>query len=598
MNSVNIKRPKNYFTPIILLIVCSMASVPSLQAQVTNIEETRVTIDVKDEPLHKVLTYIEQRTSFRFAYNSDLILQQKNITLRVSNMKITDLLNALLEGTSITYNIIGNQIVLQEYVEETITIRGYVKDKNSGESLIGTSVFLPALQSGAASNNYGFYSLTVPASDSLEMEISYVGYQTTGIKINGRKDALLNFNLTQKEDSISPVRVLKDKREDNIKRNQIDLIDLSADMIATTASVTGNGDIISSIQLSAGVQAGLDGTSGYLVRGGNADQNQVLLDEATLYNPSHLFGLVSVFNSPAIKRASLIKGGFPAVYGDYLSSVLDVYMNDGSNQQFGGELQLGTIASSVELHSPLSSGKSSFLLSARRSAIDWTLRPFSTNYYFSNYYFYDVNAKLNFQLSSKDKLFMSYYRGSDNNSYTTDVEDEDELNYKISFGNQVFNMRWNHLFSKKLFSNISAVYSNYYQRLSSIQEDYFAQLYSGIRDINFKTDIYYYPHINHRIRGGLNYLLQSVFPATVSDKLSTTGFININQNNIPEKRHNRFAAYASDDIKVNRLLNIYVGARLPVFFKPGVRYINLEPRLSLLYGLNKTSSVKLAYSRM
>jgi hypothetical protein len=193
---------------------------------------------------------------------------------------------------------------------------------------------------------------------------------------------------------------------------------------------------------------------------------------------------------------------------------------------------------------------------------------------------------------------MSYYRGSDNNSYTSDIDEEHQIKYKIAFGNQALSMRWNHLFSKKLFSNISAVYSNYYQRLSSIQEKYFAQLYSGIRDINFKTDLYYYPHLNHKLRGGMNYLLQSLFTATVSDKLSFTGFININQNNIPEKIHNRLAAYISDDIKVTRSLNVYAGIRMPVFFKPGVRYINLEPRLSLLYRLNQTGSVKLAYSRM
>ncbi len=598
MKSAKIKRDINISLVVAFLLLWLLNGVTSVYSQQTKIEEVRVILDVKNEPLYKVLSIVEQQTSFRFAYSSDLVLQQKSITLKVTNIKFAELLNILFGGTSISYNIIGNQVVLRKYVPARITISGYVRDKKTGESLIGTSIYLPGLQNGVASNNYGFYSLTVDESDSLELEISYVGYKTSNIKINGRKDASLNFSLNQKEDAISLVRVLKDKRENNIKRNQVDLVDLSTDMFTTTAAVTGNGDLISSLQLSAGVQTGLDGTTGYFVRGGNADQNQVLLDEATLYNPSHLFGLVSVFNSSAIKRASLLKGGFPAAYGDYLSSVLDVNMKDGSNQQFGSELQIGTIASSVELHGPLNSGKSSFLLSGRRSTIDWTLRPFSRSYYFSNYYFYDVNAKLNFQLSGKDRIFMSYYRGSDNNSYTTDADDEDQINYKIAFGNQAFNMRWNHLFSKKLFSNVSAVYSNYYQRLSSVQEDYFAQLYSGIRDINFKTDLYYYPHIKHRIRGGVNYLLQSVFPATVSEKLSTTGFININQNNIPEKRHNRFAAYISDDIKVTNHFNIYAGVRLPVFFKPGVRYVDIEPRLSLLYLLNMTSSIKLAYSRM
>lgn len=598
MNPLTIKKHRNNFLRITLLLTGMLVCASSLRAQVKN-EDARVTLDVKDEPLYKILSEIEKQTSFRFAYNTDLILQQKNITFSASNLKIPDLLDAIFEGTSITYNITGNQIVLQKTVSVQITISGYTRDKKSGESLIGTSIYLPDTKRGMLSNNYGFYSLTVPGTDTLELEISYAGYKTARTKINGRKDIFLHFNLTRKEDTTSSIVVLRDKREDNVKRNQVDVIDISEDLIAATPVVSGNGDVISSVQLSAGVQAGLDGTAGYFVRGGNADQNQVILDEATLYNPSHLFGLVSVFNSPAIQKASLLKGGFPAVYGDYLSSVLDVHMKDGSNQQFGGDIQLGTIASSIALHGPIIHDKSSFLLSARRSTIDWTLRPFSTTDYFSNYYFYDVNAKFKHEVSKKDKLFLSYYRGADRASYITDEDDdEDKITYQIAFGNQAFNLRWNHLYTKKIFSNTSLIYSNYYQRLSAIQEDYFAQLYSGIRDINIKTDLYYYPHIAHRIRSGINYLQQSVFPATVSDKISSTGFININQSDIPEKRSNRFAAYISDDIKLTKQLAVYMGARLPFFFKPDVQYINIEPRLSLLFQTNSSSSVKLAYSRM
>ena len=582
------------------LLLCIIICISTIQAQEKNDRDVRITIDVKDEPLYKVLTYIENQTSFRFAYNTDLILQQKNVTFRGNSVVISELLNVIFNGTSITYDIIGNQIVLQKIVSDKITISGFTREKKSGELLIGTSIYLPATRRGVASNNYGFYSLSIQVSDSMELEISYTGYQTIYVKINGHKDVSLNFNLTRKQDSTSDVLVLKDERDDNVKKNQVDLIDLSGDIIAVSPTVSGNGDVISSVQLSAGVQAGLDGTAGYFVRGGNADQNQVLLDEATLYNPSHLFNLVSVFNSSAIKKANFLKGGFPACYGDYLSSILDVYMKDGNNQESGGDLQIGNIASSLALHGPIASGKSSFLLSGRRSMIDQMLRPFSSTDYLSNYYFYDVNAKLNFQVSSKDKLLFSYYRGSDHNAYVNNGNDDDEgeINYKIAFGNQALNFRWNHLFTKKLFSNTQAIYSNYYQRLSAIQGDYFAQLYSGIRDINFKTDLYYYPHISHRIRGGFNYLQQSVFPATVSNKISSTGFININKSDIPEKRSNRFAAYVSDDIKITRHFNVYAGIRLPAFFKPDVRYINLEPRVSLLYLLNPTSSIKVAYSRM
>ena len=197
-------------------------------------------------------------------------------------------------------------------------------------------------------------------------------------------------------------------------------------------------------------------------------------------------------------------------------------------------------------------------------------------------------------------FFFSFYRGSDNSSYSTEEKDDDEdkINYNIAFGNQASTLRWNHLFSKKLFSNASLIYSNYFQRLSAIQEDYFAQLYSGIRDINFKTDFYYYPHISHRIRSGINYLRQSVFPATVTDRISTTGFVNINQKDITGNKSERIAAYVSDDIRISGKFNINAGIRIPVFFKSDARYNHIEPRLSLLYLLSRTSSFKASYSRM
>lgn len=574
----------------------------SLHAQEKKSPGAGVTINVKSEPLDKVLSLIEQQTQFSFAYSADVILQdQKNITLCVSNVSIRDVLNALFSGTTIGYEIIGNQIVLRMSKSENVTINGFTRDKITGELLIGTSIYLPATRRGAASNNYGFYSVTVPKADIIELEISYTGYTPIILKVDGRNDVSLNFNLSLKQDTASSTLIIRDRRAEHVNKNQVDLIDLSADVIAVTPALSGSGDVISSLQMSAGVQAGLDGMTGYFVRGGNADQNQVLLDEAVLYNPSHLFNLVSVFNSSAIKRTIFLKGGFPASYGDYLSSILDIYMKDGNSQEVGGDVQIGNITSSFALQGPVAQGKSSYFLSGRRSMIDLTLRPFPAKYYFSDYYFYDVNAKLNFRVTEKDRLLVSYYRGSDHNSYVNGGDEEDEegqIDYKIAFGNQTFNLRWNHVFNKKIFSNTQEIYGNYYQRLSAIQGDYFAQLYSGIQDICLKTDFYYYPKISHRVRGGVSYLQQTVFPASVSNKISATGFIDINEKSLKGRVANRLAAYASDDIKVTRQFNVYAGVRVPVFVREDIQYVNVEPRLSLLHLLSPTSSVKLAYSRM
>lgn len=595
------KKSAYLFLANFCLLLALFTSTKTARAQEINPTLIRLTIEVTNEPLSNVLSLIEKQTTFRFAYSTDLVRQQKNISLTLKDVSLKEVLETIFLGTSITYTIIDNQIILQKLnFPDKITISGYTNDNKSGESLIGTSIFLPASKKGTVSNKYGFYSITVIPSDSMELIISYVGYKTISKTISAKDNIRLNLNLVPVDDPIITVTIVNDKKEDYIKRNQVDLLDLSSEMIATTPAVSGSGDLLSSIQLLPGVQTGMDGTPGYFVRGGNADQNLVQLDEATLYNPNHLFGLVSVFNFPAVKKASLLKGAFPASYGDYLSSILDVSMKDGSNQLWGGHLQMGTVVSGLTLYGPVKTGKASYLISARRSTIDQVLRPFNVKNYFSDYYFYDLNGKVNYKLSPGDQIFLSYYRGSDKGAYTghNEEDDEEDIHYNIAFGNQAMTLRWNHIYSRKLFSNTSVIYGNYFQRLTAIQEQYFAQLYSGIRDVNFKTDLYYYPRLSHRIRGGLNILNQTLYPATVSDKVSTTGFVNIRQKDIPHKTAYRFAIYLSDDIKIGRKFNLYAGVRLPVFKTTQAQYINTEPRVSLLYLLNSTTSIKAAYTEM
>lgn len=587
------------------LAVLLLSFTESIKSQAITKKAEGITIDVKNESLQNILFIIGSQTSFRFAYDADLVGKQPKITIRAIDEPLADVLNSLFKETGLTFQISDNQIILQNKQPGKITLSGFTRDKKNREVLTGTNIFLPALKRGVVANSYGFYSITIPAADSLEVEISYAGFKTIRTVLAGRKDLRLDIQLDHREDSFTfrPVIVMSE-RNNPVNRNQVDLIDLSTDMITATPAVSGNGDIINSVQLSAGVQAGMDGTAGYFVRGGNADQNQVLLDEAMLYNPGHLFGLVSVFNSPAIRKATLLKGGFPAPYGDNLSSVLEVHMKDGSDQQLGGELQLGTMASSMALYGPVRPGRSSFFLSARRSTIDWILRPISTSDYFSNYYFYDLNAKIQFQLSPRDRIYFSFYQGSDKGAYNSAGEEEDDndrddhINYNIAFGNRALGARWNHVYSKKLFSNTSLFYTSYFQRLSTIEKKYFAELYSGIRDLHARTDFYYYPHVAHRMRMGVDYLQQSLFPATLSNKVSSAGFLSINENDIPHKSGDRFATYLSDDYKVTSLFNIYAGIRWSLYRKPDVRYMYIEPRMSLLYLTGKNSSIKLAYSRM
>jgi hypothetical protein len=600
MNATRNCTHNNILKAAALLIVFFLGNLRQSNAQEKNPADIRISVNLKNKPFEEALTTIQSLIPLKFAYSTELVQQQKNVSLTVSNMPLKDFLAALLQGTSLTYTMIGDQIVLHQVsLPAHITFSGFIKDAKNGESLIGASVFITGTAMGTFSNTYGFYSITVPFADSISLAVSYVGYKNISRRVDGRSNPALSFDLSRdtKQEEISKLVISPDKRENNVKKNQAALIELSSEMIASVPSI-GGSDPVSSVQMLPGVQTGLDGETGYSVRGGNTGQNLVLLDEATLYNPSHLFGLVSIFNPYTIKNVSLMKGGFPAAYGDHISSVLDISMRDGNNQQFGGSIQAGTIASGISLYGPLDPGKSSFLIAARRSSVDWILRPIASQNYFTNYYFYDLNGKLNFRLSGKDRLFLSFYNGRDNNEYASDSTSVGAINYKMHFGNSAFALRWNHVYSRKLFSNTSIIYNRYHQFLSATQEGYFAQLYSGIRDLNAKTDFSYYPSPSHKISIGANYLYQTLLPALVSQKITLDSSLSINPDAIPNKIAYRLAFYASDDMKLGGRFKAYLGIRVPMYYKPGVQYINPEPRVSLLYLLSPASSVKVSYTEM
>ena len=584
----------------IFLIICLFIKNGTIGAQGKDPSEISISLDVNNVPIYKILQLIEQQTTYKFAYKTDLITGQKTRSFKVHEMPLNELLSQVFSGTNIGFSLIDNQIVLQEiYPPKTITISGFVRDSVSGESLTGALVYIPSLNSGTYSNSYSFYSISLNETDSLEIIVYYLGYKEVRTKLNVRKDFTANFTMLQSDSRLEQVIITRDKKDDNLKIYHPGRTEIPSELIKIVPSLVSNGDLINSVQMLPGIIAGVDGTPGYFVRGGNSDQNMVLLDEATLYNPSHLFGLVSIFNSSAINSSTFYKGAFPANYGGHLSSVLDVKMLDGNKQQISGEVQAGTISSGFTLSGPIRVGKSSFLLSARRSTIDLLLRPLNIQNYYSDYYFYDINSKLNFQLSNKDRIFLSLYAGKDNSSYSSSATLNGGINYGINFGNQAMTFRWNHLFSPRLFSNTSLIYNNYYQSLNAIQSQYFANMYSGFRDVNVKSDLYYYPNPVHKINAGISYLYQTQIPAFVSDKIITNGsLIKIIPSNLPEKFTNLTAAYLSDDIILNQKFNIYAGVRIPVFYNDDSQYFNIEPRLSVIYILNHSTSLKIAYTSM
>jgi hypothetical protein len=584
-----------------LCFVAFMAATPVF-AQDQRKADTLVTVTVVNRPFVEALSIIETRIPYKFAYGSELARGQKNISITAVRMPLTEFLQQLLHGTPLNWQLIGDQIVLQmPAAPARITLSGYIRDARTGESLVGASVYLPASGTGVLSNTFGFFSITVGAADSLSVQVSYVGYRPLFMRVDvtGDRSVSLSLEHSDEQEEIGKLVVTKDRREDNVTKNQAALVDLTTDMIVAAPSVSGSGDVIGSLEMLPGVQAGMDGTTGYFVRGGNAGQNLILLDDATLYNPSHIFGLVGIFNSPTVKYASLLKGGFPASYGDHLSSVLDVVMKDGSNQQTGGNVQLGTISSGATLYGPLQPGQSSYLVSARRSTTDILLKPLLDSNYFANYYFYDVNAKLNFQLSSKDRLLLSFYTGRDNNTYSNDTASASGIDYSMNFGNTALTMRWNHQFSGKLFWHSVVEYNKYHQFLSATQLGFFAQLYSGIRDIDAKSELNWYLSPAHTLTGGLDYLYQTVTPASITGQVPPQdSSVSIVPSGIPPRTSNRVAFYAGDNMKLGSSWQLYAGVRVPLYEGSGAQYFSVEPRVSLLYLIDPTTSVKVSYANM
>lgn len=481
-------------------------------------------------------------------------------------------------------------------VSQNITLSGHIKDAKTGEDLIGATVFNTNKKTGTTTNNYGFYSITISTKDTLGMVFSYTGYMPQTKKIATSKSMVLNIDLAESDNSLGEVVVNARRNDTNVRKAQMGVIDVPIKAITTLPAIGGENDVLKVIQLLPGVQSGKEGTTGFHVRGGNTDQNLVQLDEATIYNPNHLFGLFSTFNTNAINNVKLIKGGYPAEYGGRLSSILEITTKEGNRNNFAVSGGIGLLSSNLSVEGPIKKEKGSFIVSARRSYIDILAKPFiPKNKNNTNYYLYDVNAKINYTLTDKDRAYLSFFTGLDDAKYTG----ASSLNYGINFGNKTATLRWNHLFSNKIFANTSLIYNDYHNSLTTAQGNYLAQLYSGISDLNAKTDWEIHPNTNHSIKIGANYSYNTFSPATTSNKLSKTGTVpTLKPDSIPTTNSAQLAFYISDEIKLNEKLSANLGLRVPVFLSSKANYSAVEPRATLKYSLNTTSSLKASYTEM
>jgi hypothetical protein len=502
--------------------------------------------------------------------------------------------------------------------QEKFTISGYVKDTSSGETVIGANISIQPGNESVTSNQYGYYSITLPAGD-YQFTISHVSYLQAAEQISLTSNIRRDILLLSRNASMNEVIVYSKKRDANVKNAQMGKIELSMDQIKAIPSFMGEVDILKTIQLLPGVRNAGEGNAGFYVRGGGPDQNLILLDDAVVYNTGHLFGFFSIFNADAIKNTSLIKGGMPAQYGGRLSSVLDVAMKDGNNQQYIVEGGIGLIASRFSVQGPIQKNKSSFIVSGRRTYVDALVKPFiskESEFHGSGYYFYDLNVKFNHRFSQKDRIFLSGYFGRDVFDF---VSGQQSFKANIPWGNTTASFRWNHVFSQKLFANTSLVYNDYQFSFGAEQNNLEIKLSSGIRDGSFKYDMDYYPAPHHKLKFGLLSTYHKFIPNVVSGRQDSVVFTPGNED-IKYALENGF--YGQDDWELSDKIAVNYGVRWSRFAQigPYTRYTRdqdqnkidstkyksfetirgyggIEPRVTLRWSVDDKTSIKGSVSR-
>ncbi|MEI6310863.1 MAG: TonB-dependent receptor [Bacteroidota bacterium] len=493
------------------------------------------------------------------------------------------------------------------------TISGFIKDAKSGEALIGASIYIKELKKGVAANTYGFYSITL-TEGTYTISYSYIGYVQQDATIQVNKEIRMNIDMKSLDKQIEEVTITSKRADKNVESSDMGKVELKMEDVKKLPALLGEVDIMRTIQLLPGVMSAGEGNSGFYVRGGGPDQNLVLLDNAVVYNPGHLFGFFSIFNGDIIKNTTLIKGGMPANYGGRSSSVLDISMKEGNMKKWHADGGVGILASRLTIQGPIKKDKCSIILSGRRTYIDLISKPIlkkvkDGQFQGNTYYFYDLNGKINFKFSDKDRIYISGYYGKDVFKFKPAGG---SFNADLKWGNATATLRWNHLFSDKLFLNTSLVYNQYnFDALAGFSDIEF-KLKSGVRDINGMVDFDYFPSILHAVKFGFNYTNHTFTPSTTTGKAGETTF---NAQLNKKKYAHEYAAYLLDDIAVTDWLKINVGARISGFTLTGpykkvfknfgdidtIQYLRkdilqnyggFEPRISARFRINKNISIK------
>lgn len=490
-----------------------------------------------------------------------------------------------------------------------------MRDSRTTEVLISATVYVNELDLGTQTNNFGFYSISVPPG-TYTVTFSYVGYGTKTETINLTASKKYNVDMIS-ENTLKEVEITSERRDKNVKGTQMGTISISAQKVKKLPVLFGETDILKTLQLMPGIQSAGEGNSGFYVRGGGPDQNLILLDDAVVYNTGHLFGFFSVFNTDALNNVTLIKGGMPANYGGRLSSVVDVSMKEGNMKEYHGEGGIGLIASRLTLEGPIKKEKGSFMISGRRTYVDLLIKPFAKGSLAnSGYHFYDANLKANYKITGKDRVYLSGYFGRDKFKFGSG---SGSFAADIPWGNSTATLRWNHLFNDRLFMNATAVYNDYKFSFGADQGDFSIKLSSGVRDYNGKVDFDYYSAFNHKFKAGFAYTYHKFIPNQVS---GSAGQTQLEPNNALIKYAHEAGVYLIDEFDVTKWWKVNAGIRYSWFGQIGPyttyvtdfngkradstvypagdivkTYGGWEPRLNMRFETGNNSSIKASIAK-
>ena len=596
-------------------IILTLSCIVMLLGNTILLSQNRISNIIKTEnnsyTFSEIMNLIKAQSGYNYAYPTDSELSQKYIHLGKKEYALDLLLDKISLQLQLKYKIIEKQISFKIIPTKPVTISGYIKDQKTGEDLIGASCYVKELKKGTVANVYGFYSLSIP-SGYYTLSYSFLGTKTQTKIQEITEDQSINIELGPDNLQIKEVLVTAEGGRKNIERAEMSVIKLPVSTVKRLPALMGEVDLIKTVQMLPGVKPASEGSTGFSVRGGNPDQNLLLLDEAPVYNPAHLLGFFSIFNGDALSDLKLYKGDIPASVGGRLSSLLDIRMKNGNAKKLSGNGGIGTVSSRMTLEGPIGKKeKTSFLLSGRRSYADLFLKLSSDEEINSNVvYFYDINAKVNHRFNDNNRLFVSAYMGRDKFK-----SKDNELN----FGNQTLTIRWNHLFSNKLFSNTTLLYSKYNYELSNrLGADAF-KWKSNLKDYSTKLDFNYFLNSNNTIKFGGIVTYHQFEPghAFGVDSQSLISDYKVNESNALES-----GMYASNEQKIGNRLTLKYGLRFSMFnnvgegtvykfdenyevessktYKKGDvfnTYTNWEPRLGLKYTLSPVSSMKASYSR-